>query len=94
MRGEFDALLPWPFVHKVTFTLMDQNSFEGNRNNKSYVVKPITSRENRVFLERPVSERNAAFGAQKFCDLAQLESFIVDDTIFVKCSVDLETMPL
>ncbi|CAJ0954919.1 unnamed protein product, partial [Mesorhabditis belari] len=91
MRGEFDALLPWPFTHKVTFTLMDQTRINGKANNKTYVVKPITSRENKVFLERPVSERNAAFGAQKFCDLSQLESFIVDDTIFIKVNIDLET---
>lgn len=24
MRGEYDALLEWPFTHKVTITLMDQ----------------------------------------------------------------------
>lgn len=24
MRGEYDALLEWPFTHKVVITLMDQ----------------------------------------------------------------------
>jgi len=25
MKGEYDALLPWPFNKKVTFTLIDQD---------------------------------------------------------------------
>ena len=28
MRGEYDAILPWPFRQKVTFMLLDQDNSE------------------------------------------------------------------
>lgn len=43
-------------------------------------------KENRPFLGRPSGERNASFGAQKFCELGMLEKldYIRDDTMFIK----------
>ncbi|KAF8359157.1 trf-1 [Pristionchus pacificus] len=94
LRGEYDALLQWPFVHKVTVSLMDQGAVEKDRVNIDYVIRPTAGRENKAFLDRPVSERNASFGAQKMCLLETLNSYIIDDSIFLKCSVDTETMPI
>ncbi|GMT18909.1 hypothetical protein PFISCL1PPCAC_10206 [Pristionchus fissidentatus] len=94
LRGEYDALLQWPFTHKVTVSLMDQNGLEKDRVNIDYVIRPMASRENKVFLDRPTSERNASFGAQKLCLLETLITYIQDDSIFLKCVVDTETMPI
>uniref|UniRef100_A0A914D429 Uncharacterized protein n=1 Tax=Acrobeloides nanus TaxID=290746 RepID=A0A914D429_9BILA len=92
MRGEFDALLPWPFVHKVTFTLMDQNPNFDDRKHIAYVIKPHSSFENKPFLDRPISERNASFGAQKFCELEVAEKYVKDDVMYIKCNIDTENM--
>ncbi|KAE9551802.1 hypothetical protein FO519_004973 [Halicephalobus sp. NKZ332] len=92
MKGDFDSLLPWPFVHKVTFTLMDQNPDLEKRNHVGYVVKPNASIENKAFLDRPNSDRNASFGAQKFCDLIAVKNYVRDDVMFIKCNVDTQNM--
>ncbi|GMR41596.1 hypothetical protein PMAYCL1PPCAC_11791, partial [Pristionchus mayeri] len=94
LRGDYDALLQWPFIHKVTVSLMDPCPSEKDRVNIDYVIRPTAGRENKTFLDRPTSERNASFGAQKLCLLDTLNSYIQDDSIFIKCIVDTEIMPV
>ncbi len=93
-RGEYDCLLSWPFSHRITFTLLDQCNDIDNRRPIIYSVKPNICKENKPFLGRPISDRNASFGAQKFTDLDTLASFeyIKDDTIFIKVEIDSEEM--
>jgi TNF receptor-associated factor 4 len=94
LRGEYDALLTWPFSHRVTFTLLDQCQDPAARKNITYTVKPNAVKENRAFLGRPTSERNASFGAQKFCEINMLDKldYIRDDVMFIKVQVDTEDM--
>lgn len=94
-KGEYDALLSWPFAHRVTFTLIDQCQDPEARRNVTYSVKPNTCKENKPFLGRPVGERNASFGTQKFVELEILNTldYIRDDTIFIKVVIDNEEMP-
>ena len=93
-KGEYDALLQWPFSHRITFTLVDQSLDPGSRRNVSYSIKPNTCKENKPFLGRPLGERNASFGAQKFCELDILNTrdYIRDDTIYIKVDVDSDEM--
>jgi TNF receptor-associated factor 4 len=58
-------------------------------------VKPNAIKENRAFLGRPTSERNASFGAQQFCELTMLEKldYVRDDTMFIKVQIDMDEMP-
>ncbi|CAM2719264.1 unnamed protein product [Rotaria socialis] len=93
-RGDYDALLSWPFSHRVTFTLLDQSEDINNRRPVTYSVKPNICKENKPFLGRPVTERNASFGAQKFTELVTMTSFeyIKDDTIYIKVEIDNEEM--
>uniref|UniRef100_A0A914WZY5 Uncharacterized protein n=1 Tax=Plectus sambesii TaxID=2011161 RepID=A0A914WZY5_9BILA len=94
LKGDYDVLLSWPFSHRVTFTLLDQCQDPAGRHNITYTVKPNTTKENRPFLGRPTSERNASFGAQKFCELGLLEKldYVRDDVMFIKVQVDTEDM--
>ena len=65
-----------------------------NRRPIVYTVKPNTCKENKPFLGRPITERNASFGAPKFTDfdtLASLE-YVKDDTLFIKVEIDSEEM--
>ncbi|XP_071486784.1 TNF receptor-associated factor 4-like [Diadema antillarum] len=95
-RGEYDALLPWPFSHRITFTLIDQCQDPTARRNISYNIKPNPCKENKPFLGRPLGERNASFGTQKFVPLNMIKTldYIRDDTMFVKVQVDYDNMIL
>ena len=67
-----------------------------NRRHIVYTVKPNTCKENEPFLGRPITERNASFGAQKFTELDTLQTlaYIKDDTLFIKVEIDSEEMIL
>ncbi|KAM9474938.1 TNF receptor-associated factor 1 [Clarias gariepinus] len=85
MKGEYDPLLSWPFKHKVTFLLIDQNQRE-------HVIDTFRPDLSSMSFQRPVSEMNVASGCPLFCPLARLRSpkhaYCKDDTLFIKCVVD------
>jgi TNF receptor-associated factor 4 len=80
----------------VTFTLLDQTEDIENRRHITYSVKPNVCKENKPFLGRPITDRNASFGAQKFTDLETLNmyEYVKDDTIYIKVEIDNEEMIL
>ncbi|KAG7480498.1 hypothetical protein MATL_G00056700 [Megalops atlanticus] len=85
MRGHSDALLKWPFNQKVTLMLLDQN-------NREHVIDAFRPDVTSSSFQRPVSEMNIASGCPLFCPLSKLDSknsYIRDDTIFIKAIVDL-----
>lgn len=55
MRGEYDALLPWPFRNKVTFMLLDQN-------NREHAIDAFRPDLSSASFQRPQSETNVASG--------------------------------
>jgi TNF receptor-associated factor 4 len=73
---------------------LDQCEDVDNRRHIVYSVKPNACKENKPFLGRPITERNASFGAQKFTDLDTLGAleYIKDDSIFIKVEIDSEEM--
>ena len=83
MKGEYDATLTWPFDKKYTFTLIDQQENEHNREN---IVKSITSDPKLSNFARPVKEQNIGWGFYDFVSHEELQKrrYIVDDTIFVQ----------
>ncbi|KAK3566158.1 hypothetical protein QTP86_028448, partial [Hemibagrus guttatus] len=85
MKGEYDPLLSWPFKHKVTFFLIDQNQRE-------HVIDTFRPDLSSISFQRPVSEMNVASGCPLFFPLAKLRSlkhaYCKDDTLFIKCVVD------
>ncbi|XP_043918586.1 TNF receptor-associated factor 3-like [Protopterus annectens] len=90
MRGEYDALLPWPFRQKVTLTLMDQSSA---RQHISDTFKPDPKSSS---FMRPVSDMNIASGCPLFLAQTVLENggHIKDDSIFIKVTVDTSDLPV
>ena len=87
MRGEFDNLLQWPFTHKVTFKLINQ---AGGRD----IVDTFQPNPSSNSFQKPKSDMNVASGYSQFASHTELErgGFIVDDTIFIKCSIDTSTI--
>ncbi|XP_014113443.1 PREDICTED: TNF receptor-associated factor 1 isoform X1 [Pseudopodoces humilis] len=85
MKGDYDALLPWPFRHKVTFMLLDQN-------NREHVIDAFRPDLTSASFQRPVNDMNVASGCPMFLPLSKLQSpkhaYVKEDTLFLKCIVE------
>ena len=83
MKGEFDALLKWPFDHKVSLILVDQNHCR-------HIVKTFRPIRDCPSFHRPVSDMNVAYGCPLFCKITCLydETYTKGDVLFIKCIVD------
>ena len=82
MKGEYDTTLTWPFDKKFTFTLIDQQENEHDREN---IVKSCTSNPKKRSFARSVKEQNIGWGFAESVSHEELQKrrYIVDDTIFV-----------
>ena len=83
MKGEFDALLKWPFDSKVSLILVDQN-------HRKHLVQTFKPTPESSSFQRPISDMNVASGCPQFCKLSVLDddSYTKDDVLFIKCIVD------
>ena len=81
MKGEYDALFQWPFRHTVTLTLLDQ---DGDKNIAQSFKPECTSSS----FQRPRNQMNIASGCPMFAPLSVLNSYVKDDTMFLKCEID------
>lgn len=83
MRGEYDALLPWPFTQKVHFKLLDQDRIR----HAYHAFRPNPQSSS---FKRPTSDMNIASGCRTFLSLRELRQggYVQEDTIFVKITVD------
>ena len=83
MKGEYDATLTWPFDKTFTFTLIDQQENEHNREN---IVESATLDPKFSSFARPVKKQNPGWGFHQFVSHEKLQKrrYIVDDTIFVQ----------
>lgn len=85
MRGEFDALLQWPFQQVVRLALRSQNPY---RSEIRHCFKPDAYSSS---FTRPKSDMNIASGCPRFAPVTVLsdEDFVQDDTMFLQCDIDL-----
>jgi len=83
MRGEYDALLNWPFDYKVTITLINQDN-EADSITHSYHAT------NTEHFQKPISSMNTGTGFPKFTNLSVLRDprYVKEDTIFIKANVE------
>ena len=87
MEGEYDAILPWPFKKKVTFTLIDQQEDSVEREN---VIKGIIPDNSRAY-SRPIHHKeNNGRGIANFISHEELftRRYLVDDTLFLQVEVE------
>ena len=84
MKGDYDALLKWPFTQKVTMILLDQNDGKLNLTDK---FKPDPKSSS---FQRPKSDMNIASGCPLFVSQKILNDpvYVKDDTMFIKVIVD------
>ena len=83
MKGEYDALLPWPFEKKITMMLLDQNNGE-------HMVDAFRSDPGSPSFQRPTNDMNVASGSPLFMPLVGLNNraYVKDDTMFIRILVD------
>jgi len=85
-RGQFDALLRWPFGQRVTMTVLDQVA------GKQHVTEAFRPDRSSSAFQRPTAETNVATGFPKFIALSSLDSpqsvYVRDDTMFIRIVVD------
>ena len=83
MKGEFDALLKWPFENKVSLILVDQN-------HRKHLVQTFKPTPESSSFQRPISDMNVASGCPQFSKLSYLDddNYTKDDVLFIKCIVD------
>jgi len=87
MKGEYDAILPWPFKRKVTFTLIDQQEDLVERQD---ITQHFTSGNHPESFARPKSEdSNLGLGFAQFVSHEALHSrrYIVDGTLFFQVDI-------
>ena len=84
MRGEYDALLSWPFQQRVTLSLLDQDM-------QRDVVQSFRPEPNSSSFQRPRNEMNVASGCPMFTLVSVLEnsSYLKDDVMFMKRKIEL-----
>jgi hypothetical protein len=91
MRGEYDALLTFPFNYKVTFCLYDQTP------QLRHIIDSFRPDINSNSFQRPRSEMNIASGIPKFFPLPMIRQegspYVRDDVMFIKVMVDFGDMP-
>ena len=83
MRGEFDALSPWPFRQTVSLILVDQDR-------QRDIIQSFRPEPSSSSFQRPRMEMNVASGCPTFAPLSVLDSssYMKDNTMFMKCVVE------
>lgn len=84
MKGEYDALLKWPFRHKVSFKIFDQNDVE-------LVQDYFRPDANSSSFQKPSREMNIASGCPLLMPLSLLDKengLVKDDTMFIEIKVE------
>lgn len=87
MRGEYDAILTWPFEKKVRLTVIDQKKDLIKRQN--IVSHLIEGASNPEAYGRPVIEENEPAMFPEMLTPGRLNSrrYIVDDTLFLQVEI-------
>lgn len=84
VAGEYDALLRWPLMQTVTFTL---KNLKGNRD-----IVGVFQPDKATALRKPSRMSESTGGCTNFADVNIFgagSDFIEDNTIYLQCSVDL-----
>ena len=81
--GKYDALLAWPFKHKVKLMMLDQDHEKDVT--ESFKPDPGSSS-----FQKPKKAMNIASGCPLFMSLSLLDThaYVKDDTVFFKAEVD------
>ena len=85
MRGDYDAMLSWPFDFQVIFCLYDLTE------QKNHIIQSFQSDTKLKGFQRPKTEMNIGIGTPKFVPRSVLtqnkSSYVCNDTVYIKVMV-------
>ena len=83
MKGPYDGILSWPFRHRVTFMILDQNRVAN-------IMDAFRPDPYSPSYKRPRDTPNPSSGCPLFCTLNELKShgYLQDDTMYIQVNVD------
>ena len=86
LKGEYDAILPWPCTKEVIFTIIDQQENLVDRENIKKSVR--FPKENTKISGRPTGLNNG-YGCPKLASHEELgtRKYVVDDTLFLRVDI-------
>ena len=91
MRGDYDAILNWPFDFQVIFCLYDLS------HQKNHIVESFQSDTKSTSSQRPQTELNIGEGISRFIPLSTIQQnnnpFVCDDSIYMKVMVRKNPLP-
>lgn len=92
MKGKYDPILLWPFLHKVTLSVLDQNPNVLQRRN---FVKSFVPEASWKSMKRPEGEENERRGFGRFLSHEKLKSgfHLVDNILFIKFEISPADAP-
>jgi len=85
MKGEYDAILSWPFEKKVTFTLIDQQEDPVERKNITHLFIPANDPE--AFAKPLTGDSKERCGFLLFFAKLHSRRYLVNDTLFLQVEV-------
>ena len=88
MKGDYDAILPWPFREQVTFSVIDQQPTDAAQGKN--VVAVVEPNERPGFSCRPTVEQNPKlFGFRRLISHKVLKTrrYVEHDTLFLQVEV-------
>lgn len=81
MKGEYDAILPWPFKNKVEVTVIDQQKDPLPREN---ITRVLIQEDG---FERPVNDEHEVAGFVMSQERLHSRCYLVDDTLFLQFEI-------
>lgn len=86
MKGEYDAILSWPFARKVILSIIDQEDNLADRRN---IVVSFKEKDPIKCFGKPQSGDNEAYGFQKVASLEDLQTrkYVVGGNMFIQVEI-------
>jgi len=92
MKSEYDDILSWPFRHRVTLSLINQNN---PLSTEAAIMRKFVPNPESSSFQKPKDTFNIASGFPEFAELHILNdsSFVKNDTIYFRVKLDPPETP-
>ena len=88
-RGEFDNILPWPFMGSFSFTILDQSDVADGFHN--HITGTFATKGNQRAFQKPIAGENGTlYGFAKFAPIEMVctQRYSREDSVMIKVEVD------
>ena len=88
-RGEFDNILPWPFMGSFSFTILDQSDVADGFHN--HITGTFATKGNQRAFRKPIAGENGTlYGFAKFAPIEMVctQRYSREDSVMIKVEID------